>query len=247
MPTFRRLLEKHPDATMKWFAKGKLWESPEDARRDADARTGSQDSPRPSRGRSWRPGGEHRDPRQPFIDAKKARNIDRRKARFERQERASTRPAPPTAREGEVPRVRREDKRPPWVKPTAGHAGNRTERPAFGKDGPNDAKLRERRPSSGQGQSHGPKSSPWRPKPGGWPSAGSPGSRRTPTPSQSRPTGFGPSGKGPHAPAAGRARPVSRPPSGAGDAKARSAPRPYRPDSRPDRRDGPKPPDRRRR
>ena len=32
MPTFQRLREKHPDAEMKWFARGQLWDSPEDAR-----------------------------------------------------------------------------------------------------------------------------------------------------------------------------------------------------------------------
>ena len=30
----------------------------------------------------WRPGGEHRDPRQPFKDAKAKRNLERRKRRF---------------------------------------------------------------------------------------------------------------------------------------------------------------------
>ena len=33
MPTFQRLREKHPDAEMKWFSRGKLWASPEEARR----------------------------------------------------------------------------------------------------------------------------------------------------------------------------------------------------------------------
>ena len=32
LPTFQRIREKHPDAQMKWFARGKLWESPEAAR-----------------------------------------------------------------------------------------------------------------------------------------------------------------------------------------------------------------------
>ena len=33
LPTFKRLREKHPDAEMKWFARGKLWDSPEEAKR----------------------------------------------------------------------------------------------------------------------------------------------------------------------------------------------------------------------
>jgi len=84
LPTFKRLLEKHPDAVMQWFARGRLWESPE-AAREALMRDRMDDRPR-ERGRDWRPGGQHRDPRQKFIDAKKARNLDRRKQRFERRQ-----------------------------------------------------------------------------------------------------------------------------------------------------------------
>src|SRR3954469_6747999 len=67
LPTFQRLRERHPDAELKYFAQGQLWASPEAAR---EARESSQ-GPAPSRGRDWRPGGEHRDPRQKFKDEKK--------------------------------------------------------------------------------------------------------------------------------------------------------------------------------
>ena len=125
MPTFQRLREKHPDAVMKWFARGKLWDSPEDARgdhagsrdrdrgerRDGDrtdrgggrGRPDQRDASREPRDRSWRPGGEHRDPRQKFKDAKKARNLDRRQEKFARKHGG--------ARDG------REDTRPPREKP----------------------------------------------------------------------------------------------------------------------------------
>src|SRR6186713_1034567 len=89
MPTFQRLREKHPDAEMKWFARGKLWNSPEEARGARDDRGPARNrgaGEEAGRGRDWRPGGSHRDPRQPFIDAKKARNQDRRKERFERRQ-----------------------------------------------------------------------------------------------------------------------------------------------------------------
>jgi hypothetical protein len=78
LPTFSRIKHKHPDAEMKWFARGKLWDSPESARQEAQ---------REVRGRDWRPGGTHRDPRQPFKDAKRDRNIRERKRKFERRER----------------------------------------------------------------------------------------------------------------------------------------------------------------
>lgn len=59
LPTLQQLRRTNPDVALKWFAQGRLWESPEQAR---EAR-----APRPKtaerRGRDWRPGGQHRDPR----------------------------------------------------------------------------------------------------------------------------------------------------------------------------------------
>ena len=149
MPTFTRLREKHPDAEMKWFARGKLWESPDAARDDTEKRRGGfaregtrpprrgtprgpaasaargtaardADSTRrgdtpergrhrdmpggPPRNRDWRPGGEHRDPRQKYKDAKKAKNLDRRREKFARKQgdgdrfRTPSAPAPDAAR-----------------------------------------------------------------------------------------------------------------------------------------------------
>jgi len=71
LPTFKRLQEKHPDAVMQWFSRGKLWESPAAAKAFFErGRVSHDDKPR---ARDWRPGGEHRDPRQKYIDAKKAK------------------------------------------------------------------------------------------------------------------------------------------------------------------------------
>ena len=89
LPTFARIRQKHPDAEMKWFARGKLWESPEAAKRDTEERRRGRPAAsagQPPRGRDWRPGGEHRDPRQKFKDAKMARNAQGRKRKFERRE-----------------------------------------------------------------------------------------------------------------------------------------------------------------
>ena len=84
LPTFKRLQEKHPDAVMQWFSRGKLWESPAAAKAFFErGRVSYDDKPRT---RDWRPGGEHRDPRQKYIDAKKARNVEGRKKRFERRQ-----------------------------------------------------------------------------------------------------------------------------------------------------------------
>lgn len=62
LPTFHQLKRKNTDVVMKWFARGRLWESPEEAQ-------AAQRAPKPpleKRGRDWRPGGEHRDPRERF-------------------------------------------------------------------------------------------------------------------------------------------------------------------------------------
>src|SRR5262245_9173014 len=69
LPTFNRIREKHPDAQMKWFARGRLWESPEEPQADRQRE-------RRRLHRDWRPGGEHPDPRQTF---KRTRTRDERR------------------------------------------------------------------------------------------------------------------------------------------------------------------------
>jgi hypothetical protein len=59
LPTFERLRAKQPDAVMRWFERGRLWNSPDEARLPAIG-------PREKRGAGWRPGGTHRDPRERF-------------------------------------------------------------------------------------------------------------------------------------------------------------------------------------
>jgi hypothetical protein len=80
LPTLRRLQERHPDAEMKWFQRGRLWQSPEDAKKEFEKAKLSA-----PRGRNWRPGGEHRDPREAFKKKKRERNQARRQKRFERK------------------------------------------------------------------------------------------------------------------------------------------------------------------
>jgi 23S rRNA pseudouridine2605 synthase len=62
LPTLKQLQARHPDAVMRWFARGKLWHSQEEERLARAAR----DATREKRGRDWRPGGMHRDPRERF-------------------------------------------------------------------------------------------------------------------------------------------------------------------------------------
>src|SRR5688572_29077378 len=57
LPTLKQLQRQHPAAMIKWFQRGRLWETPGDA----------MDAGRPPRrGADWRPGGEHKDPRAQY-------------------------------------------------------------------------------------------------------------------------------------------------------------------------------------
>jgi 23S rRNA pseudouridine2605 synthase len=65
LPTLKQLQSKQPDAVLMWFARGKLWPSEEAAAmalRMQREGTGGRDR----RGADWRPGGEHKDPRDRF-------------------------------------------------------------------------------------------------------------------------------------------------------------------------------------
>jgi hypothetical protein len=62
LPTLRQLQVRHPDAIMLWFARGRLWSSPDEARAAAQAARTNKERREPG----WRPGGEHRDPRDRF-------------------------------------------------------------------------------------------------------------------------------------------------------------------------------------
>src|SRR5262245_45921986 len=63
LPTLRQLQTRHPDTVLKWFARGRLWQSPDEERQAAARR---RTGPRERRPREWRPGGTHADPRDRF-------------------------------------------------------------------------------------------------------------------------------------------------------------------------------------
>ena len=116
LPTLNRLKQKHADTVMKWFERGRIWESRDEARqalgggyqvwsggklapprrpRGAPAGSGGarqEGGPaRESRDRGWRPGGDHRDPREKYAVAKKAkwqRFKDKIRGRHDRREEA---------------------------------------------------------------------------------------------------------------------------------------------------------------
>ena len=76
MPTLKQLQRTNPDVTMKWFDRGRFWESPEAAEAaDLSRRRSSS-----GRGRDWRPGGSHVDPRKKYEVSR-----DEKRARFKRR------------------------------------------------------------------------------------------------------------------------------------------------------------------
>jgi hypothetical protein len=74
LPTFHQLGRKNPDVVLKWFARGRLWESPE----EAQAAQRAPKTPLEKRGHAWRPGGEHRDPRERFKKSSQPRATGRK-------------------------------------------------------------------------------------------------------------------------------------------------------------------------
>ena len=74
VPTLTQLKRTQPNVALLWFERGRLWPSPTEAR---EALIQRRQSPPPGRGRGWRPGGNHVDPR-----AKYAISRDDKRARF---------------------------------------------------------------------------------------------------------------------------------------------------------------------
>ncbi len=103
VPTFERLRSKHPEVVLKWFARGKLWDSQE-AQNDAEGAERSATREGPPRDGAWRPGGTHRDPRDRFKKKPKdadGRGRDRRDDRAMRDQsaRPDRRDGPPRDRD----------------------------------------------------------------------------------------------------------------------------------------------------
>jgi hypothetical protein len=107
LPTLKQLQSTQPDAVMMWFSRGKVWPSEEAA---AMAFRMEREGPRRERrGADWRPGGEHKDPRDRFKvprDVKRQRFASRlRRDRTEEAPPAGDKPpgARPTGPKGSRP------------------------------------------------------------------------------------------------------------------------------------------------
>src|SRR5829696_5651388 len=130
LPTLKQLQSKQPDAVMMWFARGKLWPTEEASafalRQEREGGGGER------RGNAWRPGGEHKDPRDRFKvprDVKRQRFAARaRNERIDAERGGGDRPKEERARRNERPAAPRIE-RPAGPSPDR-PAGPRGDRPA---------------------------------------------------------------------------------------------------------------------
>ena len=70
LPTLNQLRRKNDDVALRYFSRGKLWDSPEQAEWAAKNAGGFGEK----RGADWRPGGTHKDPRARFDKKRKKEN-----------------------------------------------------------------------------------------------------------------------------------------------------------------------------
>lgn len=212
VPTLRQLQRTQSDVTLRWFERGKIWESPEAA---IGAAKLAATAAREKRTREWRPGGEHRDPKARFELTR-----DQKRAKFKRDQSRPDRP------EGERPP---RDERPPrHNRPPRNEGRDEQPQSPFGPREPRPDRARSDRPWSDR-----PK--PDRPRPGGSP-FGDRGPRppsrpfgdRPPRGDKRRDRPFGPPAENPFKDRARSDRPAPRP-----DRPERPG-RPDRPDRRPD-------------
>jgi hypothetical protein len=87
LPTLHQLRRTNKIVTLKWFARGRLWDSPEAER---ETQREARRRPAERRGKDWRPGGAHKDPRARF-DKKKHRHAKRDHKRDQQSPRANHR------------------------------------------------------------------------------------------------------------------------------------------------------------
>lgn len=78
LPTLKQLQRTQPNVEMKWFERGRLWPSPEAA--VAALKERRRAPSHGERGRDWRPGGDHKDPRAKYDIPR-----DEKRARFKKQ------------------------------------------------------------------------------------------------------------------------------------------------------------------
>jgi hypothetical protein len=112
LPTLTQLKRTNQNIELRWFAQGRLWDSPEQQRESWR----KAKEPRERRGRDWRPGGQHKDPRARFTKEQRQRD------RPPRREGPPRREAKPGAKQGFRPGPnRRWHAKPPHARNPPAH------------------------------------------------------------------------------------------------------------------------------
>jgi hypothetical protein len=84
LPTLHQLKRTNKDVLMRWFARGRLWESQQQERDAGRQRKTAKTPVEARRGRDWRPGGQHTDPRARFGKKRAAPRRERERTRTPR-------------------------------------------------------------------------------------------------------------------------------------------------------------------
>lgn len=127
LPTYKQLQRTQPEVSLRWFERGKVWESP--AAAEAAVKLAATEA-RARRPKEWRPGGDHRDPKARFQLTR-----DQKRAKFKRQliEDSKDGPSPFGPRTPRDPQSDDRTDRPPRQardpRPDRGDRGPRAERP----------------------------------------------------------------------------------------------------------------------
>jgi hypothetical protein len=93
LPTLAQLRRTNENVILKWFARGRLWDSQQQERDDFQRRKwrpapphgGAAGEGRERRSKDWRPGGDHRDPRARFNRETKRDNRPQQKSTDHRE------------------------------------------------------------------------------------------------------------------------------------------------------------------
>ncbi len=213
LPTFERLRAKQPDAVLKWFERGRLWASPEEARGPRASARRPAGTPRQGVAARWRAPRSAR----PFQEGQEARRQRARRPRWARRRPiVHVTSEPVTIAE----LVRPDGRGSPG--PTRARRDRRQASGPIARGGPSRTRPGGDKPWRPKPAGGGQSDRPWRPKPSG---------DRGDRPWRPKPTGSGeqrpwkpkpPSGAGGHGPGPAGKRPWQ--------------PKPARPDQRPGRR-----------
>jgi hypothetical protein len=121
LPTLTQLKRTNPNVVLKWFARGRLWDTQQQERDDfhrrkwrpSGERSGTGVDRQERRPKDWRPGGDHKDPRARFSGRKQGEKSRSGRGPWQGQTATGERPLQGQDRQGNRPwRSKPNDRRP---------------------------------------------------------------------------------------------------------------------------------------